>query len=729
MEKIDALIDEVVFRNDETGFTVLSVRQDGRLVSAVGTLPVLAMGERVTMTGDWQEHGQYGKQFRISQIEWASPDTTDGLTRMLSAGWIKGIGPTTAKRLVKAFGMDTLDVIQFAPDKLATVSGIGLRRARMISESFQEQQGMREAMVFLQGFGILPNMALRIYSQYKESAAEVLRANPYQLVEDVRGVGFKTADDIARSMGVEPNSPMRVQAGILHALKSASAMEGHVYLPRGELVARAEPLLAVHTDFIEREMADMQLTKRLTVKEINGVPAVFLRSHYEAEGAIARMLSLLIESAPRSAATQAAEQIERFERSANTRLDPLQSSAAASAIRDGVCLITGGPGTGKTTIIRCIIHLLDGDENILLAAPTGRAAKRMSEATGREAKTIHRLLEYGGGDDSFSRNEDNPLECDTLIVDEMSMVDIFLMRSLLCALRPGVRLIMVGDSDQLPSVGPGNVLRDMLDSGVVAQTHLTRVYRQSEHSMIAENAHRINHGEMPALNDKQSDFFIERQPSASAAAEALVELHARRLPSFLNLEGNPCQYIQALSPMKKGECGVIALNKLLQDRLNPKASGKDELPRGDTVFRLGDKVMQTRNNYQLEWSRGRETGQGAFNGDMGFIDGVDTQERSLVVRFDDDREALYDSAQLDDLELAYCVSVHKSQGSEFPAVIMPAVGGPPMLLTRNLLYTAVTRAKRLLVLVGREDALRQMVENFRIEKRYSALAQRMAERW
>ncbi|MDR1570389.1 MAG: ATP-dependent RecD-like DNA helicase [Oscillospiraceae bacterium] len=729
METIEAQVDEVVFHNNENGFTVLSIRCGDKRVSAVGTLPVLTMGESVTLTGEWQEHSQYGKQFRISSCEWTRPDSPAGMERMLAAGWIKGIGPSTAKRLVAKFGMDTLDILQFAPDKLAGVSGIGRKRAKMIAESYGAQQGMREAMIFLQGFGILPNLALRIYKEYADKAADVLRRNPYQMIEDIRGVGFKTADDVARSMGVAPDSSFRIQAGILHTLQLASVTDGHCYLPRDILFARAGQLLGAPADLIERELTGMILTRKLVAKELEQIPVIFLSGHYEAEGEVARRLLALRDSAPRLNADHIPAQIGRFERETNTRLDELQREAVLSALRDGICAITGGPGTGKTTIIRCLLSLIGESADTALAAPTGRAAKRMSEATGKEAKTIHRLLEYGGDEDVFQRNEENPLECVTLIVDEMSMVDIFLMRALLRALRPGVRLVLVGDADQLPSVGPGSVLGDIIASGSITNTHLKKVYRQSEHSMIAVNAHSINAGTMPSLNDKQADFFLERQPTAEAAAKTLVELYAKRLPAFLNIEGNPCQTIQALSPMKKGDCGVWAINRMLQDRLNPKADDKPELSRGDTLFRLGDKVMQIRNNYKLEWTRGDEEGQGAFNGDIGYVGTIDPEERMLIVKFDDDRVASYESAQLEDLELAYCISVHKSQGSEFPVVLMPVVGGPPMLLTRNLLYTAVTRAKRLLVMVGREDALRKMVENHRIEKRFSALETRLREKW
>ncbi|MDR2656952.1 MAG: AAA family ATPase, partial [Oscillospiraceae bacterium] len=562
------------------------------------------------------------------------------------------------------------------------------------------------------------------------------RQNPYRLIEDVSGVGFKTADAIALSMGLTPESPYRIAAGVLHTLRAASVSDGHCYLPKEDMTARARELLNVAEELLERSISELALSKRITLRTLPQHTAAYLQNFYEAEAEVARRLIDLRDSAPRFRVEDDGirlDRVEQFERKNHTLLDETQRQAVLCSLRSGVCVITGGPGTGKTTIIRCILDQVSKEGNFALAAPTGRAAKRMTEATGSEAKTIHRMLEYGGEDDnerlSFARDENDPLDVATLIVDETSMVDLFLMRALMRAIKPGTRLVFVGDADQLPPVGPGNVLRDMLDSGAFPVTRLTRVYRQSDHSMIAFNARDINEGKMPRVNEKQSDFFLERQDGARAAAETLVDLYTRRLPKFMNISGDPTKSIQALSPMKKGDCGVWTLNKLLQAKLNPPDKDKPEFTRGDIMFRLGDKVMQMRNNYRLEWERGKEEGQGVFNGDMGYIEELDAEDRSLSVRFDDDRLALYDTAQLDDLELGYCISVHKSQGSEFPVVLLPVVGGPPMLLTRNLLYTAVTRAKQLVVLIGKESALAAMVRNYQIEKRYSTLASRILERW
>ncbi|MDR1599480.1 MAG: ATP-dependent RecD-like DNA helicase [Oscillospiraceae bacterium] len=745
MQTLKARVDEVVFRNPDNGFTVLSIRPDigdgppglarGR-VSAVGSLPALTVGESITFTGEWQDHAQYGKQFRVTSCEWNKPETVDALERTLASGWIKGVGPRTAKQIVQAFGMDAMDVLRFAPEKLEQLPGMGRKRARLIAESFHEQHDTREAMVFLQGFGIPPKLSMRIFKVYGEKSTAVIRQNPYRLVEDVPGVGFKTADAIALSMGLAMESPFRVTAGVTHTLRAASLSDGHCYLPKDEMESRARELLGVAEESLSHSISELIINRRIILKDLPAHTAVYLRGFYDAEAEVASRLTGLRDSKPRFTVEDEETRllrIEQFERKVHTSLDETQREAVLCALRSCVCVVTGGPGTGKTTIIRCILDQIAGEGNFALAAPTGRAAKRMTEATGNEAKTIHRLLEYGGDGENeqltFARDEKDPLDVATLVVDESSMIDLFLARALLRAVKPGTRVVFVGDADQLPPVGPGNVLRDMLDSGAFPVTKLTRVYRQSEHSMIAVNARDINEGRAPRVNERLSDFFLERQDSAAAAAETLVDLHSRRLPAFMKLDGDPTRSIQALSPMKKGECGVWALNKLLQAKLNPPDKGKPEFTRGDTLFRLGDKVTQTRNNYQLEWERGNEEGQGVFNGDMGYIESIDEEDRSLSARFDDDRLAFYDTAQLDDLELGYCISVHKSQGSEFPAILMPVVGGPPMLLTRNLLYTAVTRAKRLVVLVGKESALASMVRNYRVEKRYSALARRIGEGW
>lgn len=734
MEIIEAFADETVFRNEENGYTVLVVKAGKSRVSAVGIMPPIAVGEKLRITGDWTEHPVYGRQIKVQSIEIEKPTTLSGIEKYLSSGMIRGIGPATAKLLIRAFGEETLDVLYSQPEKLLDVPGIGQKRAQMIQESYAEQAQQREAMVFLQSYGVTPALAVKIYKRYGENVRQVITRNPYRLVEDVEGIGFKTADRIAASLGIEQSSEYRLSAGVKYTLSEATAGAGHCYLPRPELALAARRLLGSDADSIDRTIDSLILSHDISAQILpcdsgEEVVALYLPSTYRAESEVARRLREMIDAMPDSMASDLTAQIDELERIEGLAFHTQQRQAIETAVTHGMTVITGGPGTGKTTIIKCIIKLLSVHGDVALAAPTGRAAKRMSEACGMEAKTLHRLLEYGGEEGDFARSEDNPLEIDTLIIDEMSMVDIFLMRSLLRALVPGTRLIMVGDADQLPSVGAGNVLRDILDSGVIPSVRLTEIFRQDEKSMIVYNAHRINRGESPRLNAKGSDFFFERAVSPSDAAKRIVTLCSARLPGFLNLD--PVRQMQVLSPTKKGECGVWMLNQLLQAEFNPPASGKHERVRGDTTFREGDKVMQTRNNYQLKWKKdgaiGIEDGQGVFNGDIGFVTFIDPQEHVMEVQFDDERMATYEGGDVDDLELAYCISVHKSQGSEFPVVIMPAVGGPPMLLTRNLFYTAVTRARRMVMIVGRENAIEQMIANVNTRRRYSALCWRLKQ--
>ncbi|MBP3656151.1 MAG: ATP-dependent RecD-like DNA helicase [Clostridia bacterium] len=736
MELIEAFADETVFRNDENGYTVLVVKCGKTRVSAVGVMPQVASGEKLKITGEWVEHPVYGRQIKVHSCEIEKPTTLRGIEKYLSSGMIRGVGPATAKLLIKAFGEETLDVLYSQPDRLLEVPGIGAKRAQMIAESYAEQAQQREAMVFLQSYGITPALSVKIFKQYGENVRQVVSKNPYRLVEDVEGVGFRTADRIAASLGIEQDSEFRIAAGIRYTLQEATNGTGHCYLPRPELIAAAQGILGNEPELIERMLDSLILSHSVVAQVLPAQQegeedeiAIYLPLAYRAECEVARRLYELMHAMPDTMATDLDAQIDEIERMEGITLHEQQRAAIRTAVTSGMTVITGGPGTGKTTIIKCIIKLLSVHGDIALAAPTGRAAKRMSEACGMEAKTLHRLLEYGGEEGDFARTPDNPLELDTLIIDEMSMVDIFLMRSVLRALEPGTRLIMVGDADQLPSVGAGNVLGDILASSKVPSVKLTEIFRQDEKSMIVYNAHRINHGEAPRLNAKGSDFFFERASSPADAARRIVELCAVRLPGFLGLD--PVRQMQVLAPTKKGECGVWQLNQLLQERFNPAAPHKHERTRGDTIFREGDKVMQTRNNYQLDWKKegvfGWENGQGVFNGDIGFVTEVDTQEHTLSVHFDDDRVAVYEGADVDDLELAYCISVHKSQGSEFPVVVMPAVGGPPMLLTRNLLYTAVTRARRMVMIVGREAAIDQMIRNVNTRRRYSALCRRIRQ--
>ena len=734
MELIEAFADETVFRNDENGYTVLTVKCGKTRVSAVGILPPINSGEKLKITGEWVEHPVYGKQIKVHSVEIEQPTSLAGIEKYLSSGMIRGIGPATAKLLIKHFGEDTLDILFARPDHLLEVPGIGHKRAQMIQESYAEQAQQREAMIFLQSYGVTPALSVRIFKRYGENVKQGIMHNPYRLVEDVEGIGFKSADKIAASLGIERDSEYRLTAGIKYTLQEATGSAGHCYLPRAVLVGAAQQILGNDEDAIEHVLDSMILSRQVTAQILPGedgeeINAIYLPQTYRAEVEVARRLKELLDAMPDTMATDIQSQIDHLESMEGITFHPQQRQAIERAVTSGMTVITGGPGTGKTTIIKCIIKLLGAGGEIALAAPTGRAAKRMSEACGMEAKTIHRLLEYGGEEGDFARCEDYPLEMDTLIIDEMSMVDIFLMRSLLRAIVPGTRLIMVGDSDQLPSVGAGNVLGDILESKVIPAAELTEIFRQDEKSMIVYNAHRINRGEAPRLNAKGSDFFFERASSPTDAAKRIVTLLGTRLPNFLKLD--PVRQMQVLSPTKKGDCGVWVLNQMLQQEFNPKTPGKAERVRGDTTFREGDKVMQTRNNYSLKWQKegvfGWEDGQGVFNGDIGFVTEIDDVERTIKVQFDDERLATYEGADVEDLELAYCISVHKSQGSEFPVVVMPAVGGPPMLLTRNLLYTAVTRARQMVMIVGREAAIDQMIRNVNTKKRYSALCFRLKQ--
>lgn len=726
LAQLECVVEDTVYRNEENGYTVLEARSGRQDVMVVGILPALAPGEQVCFEGSWVEHPQYGRQWKATGCQLRTPTSLLGIERYLGSGLIHGVGPATARLIVQEFGTRTLDVMSEEPEKLSHVPGIGKKRAQQIAESFREQFAVRQAMVFLQSYGVTPALAVKITKRYGDRVQQIVQENPYRLVDDIEGVGFLTADRIALAMGMAQDGEYRLQAGIKYALQEAAGSSGHTFLPKEQLIYQAARLLRVEEDALSAPLRSLLLSREVVLTEVGDVQACMLPAFYYAEREVAKRLHML-HGAAQVALPQAVERdIADFEKYHGIRFSPVQRHAVAEALHSGLLVITGGPGTGKTTIINCILSLMG--KNVLLAAPTGRAAKRMSEATGHEAKTLHRLLEYAVDEEVFQRNEENPLDCTCVIVDEMSMVDIFLMRSLLRALKPGTRLILVGDADQLPSVGAGNVLGDILKSDVIPSVRLTDIFRQDEKSLIVLNAHRINQGEMPVLNQKGSDFFFERKIQQDDAAETIVGLCAARLPKFLHSK-SPVQDIQVLAPMKKGVCGVSAINKLLQNALNAPAQYKKEIVFGDTVFRVGDKVMHIKNNYSLEWrceATGQE-GMGVFNGDMGFILDIDKEEKIVSVEYDDDRHVEYMYQQLEELELAYCLSVHKSQGSEFPCVVMPVVGGSNLLLNRNLFYTALTRARKLVVLVGREDAIAAMVRNDHIAMRYTALRERLCE--
>lgn len=734
-EQLTAVVQETTFRNEDNGYTVLRVAAGRSQQTVVGQMPELSAGENVTFEGVWTEHPVYGKQFSAKACTITPPTGKSAIEKYLGSGLIRGIGPSTAKLIVKCFGDKAMDILDEHPERLTEVPGIGPKKAAMILESYLQQMGMRRALVFLQNYGISPNLAMKIAKYYGENTVELVRLNPYRMVTDIEGVGFLTADRIALSMGVDLQSEFRIRAALMYLLSDAASSGGHTYLPREKLLERACAMLRVDGDAIDRQITEALLGKMLLGLSIPGCEnALCLPLYCHAESEIALRLTQLMNARPYKRVKGLAGRIADYEREHEIAFSRVQKQAIQSAVEEGVLVITGGPGTGKTTIIRCIIALLKEESDVLLCAPTGRAAKRMSEATGEEAKTIHRLLEYGGDADTFARGEDYPLEADCLIVDEMSMVDVTLMRGLLRAVPLGARLILVGDADQLPSVGAGNVLHDILQSDTVPSVRLTDIFRQDESSMIVWNAHRINRGEMPVLKTRDTDFFFERKVFQSEAARTICDLLSARLPRYLGFpeetwQSEAARCIQVLSPTKKGDCGSYALNRLLQNALNPEGLERDALVHGETEFRVGDKVIQTKNDYQLEYVRktplGTEEGAGVFNGDVGYIERIDPAEHLMTVRFDDDRFVTYQKQQLDALELAYCLTVHKSQGSEFPVVVMPVVGGPPMLMARNLLYTALTRARRLVVLVGREEIVAQMVNNNHVATRYTTLCERL----
>ena len=725
MSKFEGTVDGIVYRNPANGWTVASIHVDGSKggISAVGVMPLLSVGDHAIFDGELTEHPTYGQQIKVTGYENTRPQTRTGVEKFLASGLVKGVGEVTAKAIVDYFGERALDILESDPERLTEVPGIGRKRAAMIAQSFAEQNEQRGALIFLQENGLTPAMAMRVYRAYGDMTEKVLRDNPYRLSDEIQGVGFRTADDIAMRMGFGRESAFRIRSGIKYTLTEAAEGAGHMYLPREALMEAACRTLNAEMALVERELKALILEKQLIAETVGEDDAVYLPRYHRAERETAECLLRQKKSiAPGKLSEDALRtRIEAYEAEQGVSLCDRQREAVLAAAREGLCVITGGPGTGKTTSIKLIIQVLRELGSVELCAPTGRAAKRMSEATGCAARTIHRLLEYAGEGVGFQKNEDDPLEAKAVIVDEMSMVDIFLMRSLLKALRPGTRLVLVGDADQLPSVGAGNVLRDLIASQAVTVVRLDEIFRQAEASQIILNAHRINRGEYPVIRTRDTDFFLERKETPAQVSDSVVALVGARLPKYMKLD--PIRDIQVMAPMKRGDVGVFNLNARLQAALNP--PGPPELIRGQTTFRRGDKVMQVRNNYDLQWRRDGEDGSGVFNGDIGYIAAVDSRGRSLVVEFDDGRVAEYDESLLEDLELAYCMSVHKSQGSEFEAVVLPLLSGPPMLMTRNLLYTAVTRARRLVVIAGREGCVRQMVDNNRILRRYSALDWRL----
>jgi len=724
VEEIRGTVRNIIYRNAENGYSVLELVDDAEhAFTAVGELPLATIGERIEIVGSWMEHPAYGKQLKVRSYHTLAPANVTALINYLGSGLISGVGEITARQIVAAFGMDTIGVLENEPQRLREVPGIGKKRAERIAASFAQHKDLRDIMLALQDYGITVNQGLKLYRAYGNLCLAKLRENPYRLIEDIEGIGFITADKLAANAGIEHDSPFRIKAGLKYTLQWAR-QEGHTLLPKEKLVEIACDLLKVDVKPAEDLLDELALTGDVVVKTIGGEESVFLPYMFRAEGECAKRLSSLIASVETPALLGLEERIRLLERELKVELAPQQHEAVVTALTSGAMVITGGPGTGKTTILRFVIRLVEqAGLGYELCAPTGRAAKRMAEATQAEARTIHRMLGYGFDNESFVKNEDDPVCADVIIVDEMSMVDVTLMRALLRATPPGARLVMVGDADQLPSVGPGNVLRDIIDSGVVPVIRLTDIYRQAERGMIVENAHRINRGRLPELFADCQDFRFEESGNAEEIIRRVIALCSGVTNKLVTRD--PAKDVQVLSPMKKGALGVAQLNARMQQALNPPTLKKREHKYGEAIFREGDKVMQTKNNYKIQWKRVCggvvEEGLGVFNGDLGTVIKIESEDQEMTVLFDDEREAGYDFTMLEELALAYAVTIHKSQGSEFPVVLMPLAGGPPQLLTRNLLYTAVTRAREQVYIVGRSKSVYDMVDNAKVRKRYSAL--------
>lgn len=733
MDEVQGTIYDVVFRNEQNGYTVLDLEQDKELLTLVGYFSFLNLGETIKAYGTWVQHPNYGNQFKVETYTTVTPATVNGIEKYLASGLIPGIGPHIAKKLVEKFGLDTLDIIQYNSDRLMQVEGIGQKKAAKIFEAFQEQKELKDIMMFLEQYGIGPSYAVRIYKTYGVNTINEIKANPYKLSDDIFGIGFKMADRVALSMGVSKYSEYRTASGTRYVLNQYHG-SGHTFVPEDELVRSAAALLEVDEASVSDTLVKLSIEKKLVVESIGDIRGVYSLPFFMAEVGTARRLMQLLHFKINPMDLDIDSEISAVERLEGVELADKQKAAVGEALTQGILVITGGPGTGKTTTIKTIISIFEKHGmNVLLAAPTGRAAKRMQEATGRDAKTIHRLLEFGYGDSEeemfFQKNEESPLECDVIIVDEVSMIDILLMNNLLKAIAEGTRVVLVGDVDQLPSVGPGNVLRDIIDSGMLPVVRLDEIFRQAESSMIVVNAHRINRGEPPIISSKSGDFFLIREESQEGIVSTIIELCTKRLPNYTGLDSH--EGIQVLSPMKKGLCGVLNLNQELQSALNPKAPDKTEKLHREAVFRVGDKVMQIKNNYKLKWlniNNSEQEGEGVFNGDLGIIMDINNEDQYMEVIFDKERKVKYDFTILDELEHAYALTVHKSQGSEFPVLVMPLTFGPPMLMTRNLLYTGLTRAKNMVVLVGKERFLQQMINNNHIIKRHSGLRGRLG-RW
>ena len=735
MEVRKGYVEHIVFRNNDNGYTVFQLVSEEEELTCVGLFSVLAEGELVQVSGYMKEHPLYGEQLQVEQYELLAPEDETAMERYLGSGAIKGIGAAMAARIVRRFKGDTFRIIEEEPERLAEVKGISEKKAIEISAQMEEKKDLRQAMMFLTQYGISVPLAVKIYQQYGNRTYQVVEENPYRLADDISGIGFKIADEIASRIGIHTDSDYRIRSGLLYVLLQATG-EGHTCLPKEDLLHRAAALLGVEEEQMETQLMNLCMDRKLVMKEQNGKVMVWYGQYYYMELNVAKMLhDLNLECEMEE--SQIVKKLSKVEKQASITLDEMQRKAVVEAVKNGVLVITGGPGTGKTTTINAIIRYFETEDmEILLAAPTGRAAKRMTEATGWEAVTIHRLLELSGvpSDDrstaSFERNEENPLEADVIIIDEMSMVDIFLMNALLKAVSVGTRLILVGDINQLPSVGPGSVLKDIIRAGSCPVVQLTRIFRQASQSDIIVNAHKINRGEHVTLDNKSRDFFFLQRQDPNVILRVVLALVQEKMPRYV--DARPTD-IQVLTPMRKGSLGVENLNEMLQRYLNPPSPEKNEKETARGRFREGDKVMQIKNNYQIEWeARNRygiaiDKGTGIFNGDMGIVQQIDLLAETMEVLFDDYRTVTYSFQMLEELELAYAVTIHKSQGSEYPAVVIPLLTGPRMLMNRNLLYTAVTRARSCVTLVGSPETFAQMIDNASEQTRYSGLYDRIRE--
>ncbi len=731
-EVINGYVDHIIYRNADNGYTVLVMICDEEEVTCVGTFSDIAEGENIEAHGSYTDHPTYGRQFAVKSFEEKAPKDEMAIERYLGSGAIKGVGIALAARIVRRFKSDTFRIIEEEPERLAEVKGISERKAMEIADQVNAKRDLRQAMIFLQQYGISTTLAVKIYNTYGQEIYGILKENPYRMADDVEGVGFRTADEIASRVGIRTDSDFRIRSGIQYALLQASN-EGHTYLPMPELTQRASNLLQIEPEYIEKHYMNLAMDRKIIMRQVDDTTQIYASSFFYMEANTATMLKQLNASFD-VPDIEIEERLRQIEKQTKMDLDEHQVEAVKEAVRNGLLVITGGPGTGKTTTINTIIRYFELEGmDIFLAAPTGRAAKRMSETTGFEARTIHRMLELNGGMEGnagFERNEQNPLETDVIIIDEMSMVDISLMYSLLKAIAAGTRLILVGDVNQLPSVGPGSVLKDIIDSNEFHTVKLTKIFRQASTSDIIVNAHKINRGEPVSLDNKSMDFFFLKRYEADKIINVTLQLIKQKLPKFVGAS----EYdIQVLTPMRKGLLGVERLNGILQMYLNPADKRKREKEHGSTIFREGDKVMQTKNNYQLEWEiRSKyglciDKGTGIFNGDMGIIEEINDFAETMTVSFDEGRMVEYPYKLLDELELAYAVTIHKSQGSEYPAVVIPLLSGPRMLMNRNLLYTAVTRAKKCVTIVGNDTTFNQMIENNSQLKRYSGLRDRLTE--